>query len=56
MMNSAAGRSDRETVGDPLEPHGHGQDGPENPRHEEHGKDDGQGGLDNLFPEDYIWD
>lgn len=53
MMDSAAGRGNWETVGDPLEPHWHGNDGPENPRQEEHGEDDGQRGLDNLIPEDY---
>ena len=53
MMDGQAGRGHRETGGDPLEPHRHGNQGPEDPRQEEHGEDDGQRGLDNLIPEDY---
>lgn len=53
MMDGEARRGDRETGGDPLKPHRHGNEGPEDPRQEEHGEDDGQRGLDNLIPEDY---
>ena len=54
MMDGAAGRGNWETVGDPLEPCRHGNARPENTRQEEHGEDDGQRGLDNLIPKDFI--